>query len=120
MHSFSSRIWTRVAVSISYDDNHYTTDTYKLLSSCLYQMIFYILKSQRILLVSLSKMDSGLCIIRTRLPSPTRRVYSYKPFKLIFYIRLLLLFGSLAKWVDRSPMVQETWVQSLVASYQRL
>ena len=28
MQSISSRIWTRVAVSISYDDNHYTTGTY--------------------------------------------------------------------------------------------
>ena len=28
MHSIRSRIWTRVAVSISCDDNHYTTDTY--------------------------------------------------------------------------------------------
>ena len=28
--SISSRIWTRVVVSISYDDNHYTTGT----SSC--------------------------------------------------------------------------------------
>ena len=27
MQSVSSRIWTRVAVSISYDDNHYTTRT---------------------------------------------------------------------------------------------
>ena len=27
MQSVSSRIWTRVAVSISYDDNHYTTIT---------------------------------------------------------------------------------------------
>ena len=27
MQSDSSRIWTRVAVSISYDDNHYITDT---------------------------------------------------------------------------------------------
>ena len=27
MHSVSSRIWTRAAVSISYDDNHYTTCT---------------------------------------------------------------------------------------------
>ena len=27
MQSVSSRIWTRVVVSISYDDNHYTTDT---------------------------------------------------------------------------------------------
>ena len=25
MQSVLSRIWTRVAVSISYDDNHYTT-----------------------------------------------------------------------------------------------
>ena len=29
MQSVSSRIWTRVAVSISYDDNHYTTGTSK-------------------------------------------------------------------------------------------
>ena len=28
MQSVSSRIWTRVAVSISYDDNHYTTGTF--------------------------------------------------------------------------------------------
>ena len=27
MQSVSSKIWTRVAVSISYDDNHYTTST---------------------------------------------------------------------------------------------
>ena len=27
MQSVSSRIWTRVDVSISYDDNHYTTGT---------------------------------------------------------------------------------------------
>ena len=27
MQLASSRIWTRVAVSISYDDNHYTTGT---------------------------------------------------------------------------------------------
>ena len=30
MQSVSSRIWTRIAVSISYDDNHYTTVTFKL------------------------------------------------------------------------------------------
>ena len=27
MQSVLSRIWTRVAMSISYDDNHYTTGT---------------------------------------------------------------------------------------------
>ena len=42
MQSVSSRIWTRVVVSISYDDNHYTTGTsksilYKL--SVLFQII---------------------------------------------------------------------------------
>ena len=29
MQSASSKIWTRVAVSISYDDNHYPTGTSK-------------------------------------------------------------------------------------------
>ena len=33
MRSISSRIWTRVTVSISYDDNHYTTGT-KLILPC--------------------------------------------------------------------------------------
>ena len=28
MQSVLSRIWTRVAVSTSYDDNHYTTGTF--------------------------------------------------------------------------------------------
>ena len=28
MQLVSSRIWTRVALSISYDDNHYTTGTF--------------------------------------------------------------------------------------------
>ena len=32
MQSASSRIWTRVTVSISYDDNHYTTGTRKLMT----------------------------------------------------------------------------------------
>ena len=29
MQSVSAKIWTRVTVSISYDGNHYTTDTSK-------------------------------------------------------------------------------------------
>ena len=33
MQSASSRIWTRVAVSISYDDNHHTTGTTIILSN---------------------------------------------------------------------------------------
>ena len=45
MQTASSRIWTRVAVSISYDDNHYTTDTsiicYKLLKPCYKVLLIY-------------------------------------------------------------------------------
>ena len=33
MQSVSSRIWTRVAVTNSYDDNHYTTGTYIIMLS---------------------------------------------------------------------------------------
>ena len=33
MQSVSSRFWTRVAVSISYDDNHYSTGTFKMMIS---------------------------------------------------------------------------------------
>ena len=32
MQSVSSRIWSRVAVSISYDDNHYTTGPSRVLN----------------------------------------------------------------------------------------
>ena len=32
MQSVSSRIWTRVAVFISYDDNNYTTGTSKYIA----------------------------------------------------------------------------------------
>ena len=33
MQLASSRIWTRVAVSISYDDNHYTTGTFHMIDN---------------------------------------------------------------------------------------
>ena len=44
MQSVSSRIWIRVAVSISYDDNHYTTATsfYLVLMLCyVYVIVIY-------------------------------------------------------------------------------
>ena len=31
MQSVSSRIWTCIAVSVSYDDNDYTTGTYQMM-----------------------------------------------------------------------------------------
>ena len=41
MQSVSSRIWIRVALSISYNDNHYTTDT---LFICTYVTLIYLLR----------------------------------------------------------------------------
>ena len=44
MQSVSSRIWTRVAVYISYDDNHYTTGTsylMLLIIICLHTVIWF-------------------------------------------------------------------------------
>ena len=39
MLSVTSRIWTRVTVSISYDDNHYTKDTSKIYIDCFSNML---------------------------------------------------------------------------------
>ena len=43
-NAVSSRIWTRVNVSISYDDNHFTTGTYKI---C-YRLYIFTLESNEI------------------------------------------------------------------------
>ena len=45
MQSFSSRIWTRVAVSISYDDNRYTTGTSYYIVRFIYMIILWSLSS---------------------------------------------------------------------------
>ena len=44
MQSVSSRNWTRVAVSISYDDNHYTTRLYFLNNNRVY---WWLLESKK-------------------------------------------------------------------------
>ena len=43
MQSVSSRIWTRVAVSISYDDNHYTMGTSFVVSYGLSTIVGYLI-----------------------------------------------------------------------------
>ena len=48
MQSVSSRIWIRVTVSISYDDNHYTTGT----SSFAYLNYIYLKGSSRCIVAS--------------------------------------------------------------------
>ena len=40
MQPVSSRIWTRVAVLISYDDNNYTTGTYIREFMLMYVIVF--------------------------------------------------------------------------------
>ena len=57
MQSISSRIWTRVAVSISYDNNHYTTGTTR------YKVIRLYLQTPQIFFAfHFSRTDSGLYI----------------------------------------------------------
>ena len=54
MQSVSSRIWTRIIMSISYDDNHYTTGTSKNVyllkkKKCfvLYLLLIYLLQNKK-------------------------------------------------------------------------
>ena len=51
MQSVSSRIWTRVAVSISYDDNYYTTGTSMYVYIVLYVLYGNATLSTELLLV---------------------------------------------------------------------
>ena len=46
MQSVSSRIWTRVAVFISYDDENYTTGTSIFMKIVLFQTIQFMISSQ--------------------------------------------------------------------------
>ena len=42
MQSISSRIWTRVTMSISYDDNHYTTGMkVNVIAQLDFELIYY-------------------------------------------------------------------------------
>ena len=52
MQSASSRIWTRVTVSICYDDNHYTTGTGPL-TNALPNLFHYLFLSRLLQLVSI-------------------------------------------------------------------
>ena len=42
MQSVSSSIWTRVAVFISYDDNHYTTSVYLTVCSLIPNLVSFV------------------------------------------------------------------------------
>ena len=57
MQLVSSRIWTRVAVSISYDDNHYTTGT--SMNSC-YRILFSNLKQKEYSIISSRVISSHM------------------------------------------------------------
>ena len=64
MQSVSSRVWTRVAVSFSYDDNHYSTGTFDLylmmLSIKKGSINYYFLESLVRLNLEIEPRSSGL------------------------------------------------------------
>ena len=55
MQSVSSMIWTRVAVSISYDENHYNTGT----SICIFRYFSFGMEVTVVLWLSSKKMDTA-------------------------------------------------------------
>ena len=61
MQSVSSRIWTRIAVSISYDDNHYTMAppiiTIHITAGQTIIENFFSLKSIRVIVIRLYSFD---------------------------------------------------------------
>ena len=61
MQSVSSRIWTRVTVSISYDDNHYTTGT---------SMIVLLLTGKKIVICFCVFLWSWIRFLIQGFPSP--------------------------------------------------
>ena len=80
MQSVSSRFWTRVAVSISYDDNHYTTGTWWSWYARGHQpKYFYVIAS------------FVRCSLSKKLPPPFNR----------------FCFSSC--WVSSYPLHQTTW-----------
>ena len=51
---------------------------------------------------------------------PGRFPFEFSRLRGIVLLSFMMNSGSFAEWVECSPMVRETWVQSQVASYQRL
>ena len=68
MQSVSFRIWTRVAVSISYDDNHYTTGT--------------VIQIRINLAANKIRSSSSCHTISTDLPDPISQPPPYRPLLL--------------------------------------
>ena len=58
MQSVSSRIWTRVTVSISYDDNHYTTVN---ISRVEFELVYYVGAVQLISLYATETPSENAC-----------------------------------------------------------
>ena len=65
MQSVSSRIWTRDAVSISYDDNQYTTDTSLLLVVIVYYFQIWKIKEHHIIISRVISSHMGLMYFET-------------------------------------------------------
>ena len=87
MQSVSSRIWTRVAVSISYDDNHYTTGTsLSCMSSWTYGLLW-------VLVILFS------CCLSIRL-------FCYVPFVTIFCSKFFFSLLHLVVGISSYPLLQ--------------
>ena len=84
MQSVSSRIWTRIAVSISYDDNHYTLIYWLIFMTCQIVNGYLILWSQEIAFIVRSYLLI-LCISCLNFWDEAWWILSFSVFGLLFY-----------------------------------
>ena len=93
MQSVSSRIWTHVAMSISYDDNHYTTVTSKWIPI---KHIHMICKWIVFFKWELVYLHTSITIVSTQLNGFT---YCYQTFVILFKI---IIYFQIVKWLQVS------------------
>ena len=104
MQSVSLRIWTRVAMSISYDGNHYTTGTSFFLLRCIFNLGCTSVKLSLLIRFSymwhffkiLELIQFSLFLLKETLLKWEK---SFKHFKLVFmWIRIFFLTNMKRKW----------------------
>ena len=117
MQSVSSRIWPRVAVSISYDDNNYTTGT------SIYIYIYDYLKLECSTMVReigvQSQVESYFCILNLGRAANQRHIYVYKQkitWSIGSYRRYEIIYADACLWIG----AVRVWVRASLQSRRSL
>ena len=127
MQSFSSRIWTSVGVSISYDDNHYTTGAsfWTILTGNVWPPLYSLRYGKKVQLFSwrmdleLNMHEVGIPL--TKLPKTKIRgaSISFQPFFFVQEFRIVLdSWNSVCYYCTYYEMTDQLlWFQVQMNSY---